>query len=681
MSNRILKPVLVLLILLISQTFADEFIIKSFTRAPMDISARSNAVRDVNGNICALIKVRTDITNHIQFNSSSLSGDVKMENPGEYWVYVSPGARRLKLMADGFIAKYVPLEGAGQIESRVVYELIVTSKDILDNNIEKDLFSLTFHLNVEDVYIKNGNKAPIKTSSLYPGFELQRGIYSFTFSKEGYKTFIDTVHLNRSEQREIVLEKGYSDYKAGIPGIISIQSEPSGAEIYLNDQYVGVTPYQGNLSEGDYQLRLSKEFYHDHELNFNIKPTLRKEIPLVKLKSNYGFLTVETEPSFSDVYVNGTNIGKTPIKNYKIRNGIYNLEIVKDLYKKIESQITIENLKENVLKRNLEPTFGTFTITCKNVDSAQVFLNKTFIGLTPLTYDTLRYGKYDLTVRKDYYKDWEEKIEISGSLTERDIVLLQNYGTINITAKECKIYINDVFIGENQINKRYLPGAYIVKAVKNEKYYPVEEEIYLRNGEIIKKDYEPKIITGSISLINKPIESNGASVYVDGELMEGVKVPIVLELPIGIHTIEIKHPRFLDKVLNDIVIKENDYYSLPFTMVTYEGSLKQKENLWKIQKWAALGGTVVFGGLAYGANYLGDRTWEDYNAALNSADAQRLRDLTNLSYLGCDVSIGISVSSLLYAGFSYIQELRFKEYQKPGISFLEKIFGDYKSEK
>lgn len=679
-KNNLIKIIFrftVLIITLLSTITADEFIVKSFSRLDNDLTARYNVVKDVNGDKCALIRVRTDIITPLQFDTNmGIPRDVVLENPGEYLVYISQDERVVKFMAEGFLLATFPLIGVGKIEPLTVYELILTSKDIESKNIEKDLFALTFNLNVDGVYIQKDKTAPIKTTGTIAGFELARGVYSFIFQKGGYKTLKDTIHVNQSLQRNIVLSRGFSDYQAGLPGIIIVNSKPSGAEIYFNDQYVGVTPYQQPLTEGKYSLRISKEFYYDVENTFTMSPKLTKEIPEITLKPNFGYLSVKSSPSASEVYLNGSYKGKTPLNKFQLKNGIYEMIIKKNLYEEIKIQIIIEDkeIKENY---SLDATFGALKVECKNVEGANVYINNSLIGQTPFLLDTLKYGTYDLMVSKELYKEYNERIDISGNLTSREVVLMQNHGILDIRAEFCNIYVNDQLIGNNSVIKAYSPGTYKIKAFMDDTHYPKEVEVFLGNGETRILEIEPDLITGSISIVANPIEANGANIYIDN-ILHADKAPAVITLPIGTYDIVIKHSEFLDEEINKIVIKENDYFNKTFTMRNYGGSLKQKENFWKIQKWIALGGTVLIGGLGAGGNYMGWQTHFDYQDAISPEEAIRLRKVSDAYFLGRDISYGISISSLLYSGFSFIQELRFKEYQKPDTGFLENIFGSYK---
>lgn len=93
----------ILLSLSLHFAFAQELKVKSFVVAEKDLSARTNVRKDLNGNVCALVKVGLTVKD-AKFEGYVV-GDVKYES-GEYWVYMAEGAKRLKILND----EYTPLE-------------------------------------------------------------------------------------------------------------------------------------------------------------------------------------------------------------------------------------------------------------------------------------------------------------------------------------------------------------------------------------------------------------------------------------------------------------------------------------------------------------------------------------------------------------------------------------------
>ena len=93
----------ILLSLSLHFAFSQELKVKSFAVAEKDLSARTNVRKDINGNVCGLVKVGLTVKG-AKFEGYVV-GDVKYES-GEYWVYMAEGAKRLKVLND----EYTPLE-------------------------------------------------------------------------------------------------------------------------------------------------------------------------------------------------------------------------------------------------------------------------------------------------------------------------------------------------------------------------------------------------------------------------------------------------------------------------------------------------------------------------------------------------------------------------------------------
>jgi len=121
-----LKKIIPILVLMVSvlPVFSQEFEIREFEADPNDLSARRYEKTTVNGDAAALIKVTTNITG-MKFDSNI--GFVEIENREDgYWLWIAPRERRIRLMADGYLAKDVPMPEPAR--SLMVYSMIVTAE-------------------------------------------------------------------------------------------------------------------------------------------------------------------------------------------------------------------------------------------------------------------------------------------------------------------------------------------------------------------------------------------------------------------------------------------------------------------------------------------------------------------------------------------------------------------------
>ena len=74
----------------------------SFQRMETDITARVTAPkRDQNGELCALIRIVTTVKD-LMFEPDALGITARENKPGEIWLYVPRGARRISIMHDQY---------------------------------------------------------------------------------------------------------------------------------------------------------------------------------------------------------------------------------------------------------------------------------------------------------------------------------------------------------------------------------------------------------------------------------------------------------------------------------------------------------------------------------------------------------------------------------------------------
>lgn len=106
-----------------NDAFADRINIERVGVAQHDLSARTTSVQDLNGKNCALIKAFIDAP-EVRFQGNIVKS-LEHES-GEYWVYMSDGAKQLRIIVPGNCPMQVDFpntEVGGPLSSNVVYEI------------------------------------------------------------------------------------------------------------------------------------------------------------------------------------------------------------------------------------------------------------------------------------------------------------------------------------------------------------------------------------------------------------------------------------------------------------------------------------------------------------------------------------------------------------------------------
>jgi hypothetical protein len=119
-------------------------------------------------------------------------------------------------------------------------------------------------------------------------------------------------------------------------GDLHVMSAPSGAAVYLNGDFQGVTPLDGpldiiDLSPGSYMVILRKSGYLDYSTSTAIQAGREVRIDAALQPASISPAEANAEilssPSGADVYINNEYMGVTPLSFPNVAPGIYTIDI------------------------------------------------------------------------------------------------------------------------------------------------------------------------------------------------------------------------------------------------------------------------------------------------------------------------------------------------------------------
>lgn len=216
-------------------------------------------------------------------------------------------------------------------------------------------------------------------------------------------------------------------------GVVIVNSlRPLDAIVKIDDDEIGTTPLKYRLRSGTYRIRVYKEGFETWEGQITISGTAPQTIT-AKLR----FL-LKSEPPGALVKVNGKEFGTTDTV-IDLSSGVYTFEFQKKGYGKVKYMAEIpHNVSEPlpiaplVLIKDIKaeqaeaiasamptaPTgYGSIQIT-SNPD-AQVYLDGTLQGETPLTLSKVAVGSYVLKLSKEGYKDQKQTVYVNKGETTK----------------------------------------------------------------------------------------------------------------------------------------------------------------------------------------------------------------------------------------------------------------------
>ncbi|MCA1917588.1 PEGA domain-containing protein, partial [Methanospirillum hungatei] len=249
-------------------------------------------------------------------------------------------------------------------------------------------------------------------------------------------------------------------------GNIMVKSDQPGAMVSL-DGFTNTfaTPYEFyGIKTGRHTVKVTKPGYRMYINNdVVVSPGMTTQVyaPLLK-DPDYGTIKVLTFPEGAEVIVDGIPRGKTPIAQDKssepthlvisgLSDGAHTVVIKRDGYADITRTVTTGAeisgpvvISENLVQvkpvqttqvTTVPPTVapvqtsppvheGTLSIV-SSPSGAQVMMNRTIKGITPLTLQNLPVGAYDLTLELAGHTPVIQRTEIkAGQVTNLSVTLL-----------------------------------------------------------------------------------------------------------------------------------------------------------------------------------------------------------------------------------------------------------------
>ncbi len=258
-------------------------------------------------------------------------------------------------------------------------------------------------------------------------------------------------------------------------------------------------------------------------------------------KVNRGNIKVISTPSSAKVFLDaGQYMGRTPLTIEDISPGKHKITLVLVDYEKYTEEVevvageTIDFSAKLVSTKPKPPAYGSLKVN-SSPTKAEVYVNGSFKGSTPLTLNQLKLGAYQLKLSKEGYQDYRDKFYIATtsqygvSFTLKPILEpVPVYGQLSVdSAPSAQVYLDDKTKGTTPLTINSLePVTYTLKLTQ-EGYQDWQLEITIKANQVTRISTNLKKLTptyGSIRVTSKPEK---AKVYVD-ETFKGL-TPLVLE--------------------------------------------------------------------------------------------------------------------------------------------------------
>ncbi len=310
---------------------------------------------------------------------------------------VNVGTRKIILEADG----YKPLEQFITVKVR---------KTTVRFELEKIPETAKLHFiadpKIEDAQVSVDGEAK---GAIKDELEVSSGRHLLEITKDGYQKWSRWFDLQQAEKRDVDVKLEQD------VGEIKVMAQPSvkDAFVYINDENKGAAPWAGKLPPGRYKIDIKAPGFTAMPQTVLIETGQKAEVSLQMIddteKDKTGKLSVASEPAVDEalVFIDDVNKGPSPWSGV-VPSGHHKIEVRAPNYACDPETIFVKGNQQNAVTIKLYAIAKLSAST--SVGKAEVFIDESSIGFTPLEDVDIPAKRSTLYIRKEGYKDYQEVI-------------------------------------------------------------------------------------------------------------------------------------------------------------------------------------------------------------------------------------------------------------------------------
>jgi hypothetical protein len=254
------------------------------------------------------------------------------------------------------------------------------------------------------------------------------------------------------------------------------------AEIWVNNEKKGFRTWTGPLANGIYKIECRQTNHETSQITKDITADMDGQvITLPAPRPIYGSLNVESSPSFCKLFIDGTEVGKTPVRINAILIGTHTLRFEKEGCAPLVKTIMIE--EDQTLKLDEKLDTGRSLIVKTDRKGDKIYVDGDLVGETP--HETsLGFGPHTINVERNGVMV-EKTVDIKES-TRNGQELLFEFGrliTIYTDLPGDVVTVDGVELGVSPVTVDLAIGTHSVHAQRGKKYADKDIEVLKEGGE------------------------------------------------------------------------------------------------------------------------------------------------------------------------------------------------------
>jgi hypothetical protein len=275
---------------------------------------------------------------------------------------------------------------------------------------------------------------------------------------------------------------------------IAVASDPPGADVRINGAFMGQTPLeQEQVPAGDVVVTLRRSGYElmTDTLALAEDDSTAVNYTLVELT---GRLRIESTPSGAAITVDGMETGQVTPATIENLSVISTHQIVLQLAgynPRVYSAERVEADSTRTLSHPFSRRTASLTVVSQPA-GAEIWIDGTQVGATPLPIERVSYGQHKVTVRLEGYAEWSQTLQIPVPDNRLEVALdALAPGTIVFSVTPwADVYIDGKLVVEKVLFRElpYRPGSYVIE-LRNPGFETHSQEYRVVSGETLRIEY------------------------------------------------------------------------------------------------------------------------------------------------------------------------------------------------
>lgn len=236
--------------------------------------------------------------------------------------------------------------------------------------------------------------------------EIEPGQYRLQVQADRYLPYEEAIQI---EGRSVISEHSLELEPAWAE--ISFSTQPAGAEVLVDEQVVGVTPYRAEILQGRHEVTLKLEGHKAWQTRLDVVAGESRQLDTVTLERADGLVFIRSQPSGANVTINGEYRGLTPVEVALAPGRQHQVTLFHNGFDSATRQVETTSGAEQDISIALVPITSSVRIIAEPVE-AELFVDGVSQGPANQTLSLLAASQI-IEVRAEGY------VPYTGSFTSR----------------------------------------------------------------------------------------------------------------------------------------------------------------------------------------------------------------------------------------------------------------------